>query len=82
MIYFYCRFLKVLVTTGVDVHHLLWIAVNQREPTALNLYHDPVAFFERVGDIIHGKFHIGNFPRYECSYGSIPVIPTKGGWRC
>ena len=42
---------KVFSATVIYVYKLLWVAVYQREPGALHLHHDTVAFFEYVGYI-------------------------------
>ena len=78
MVYFYCGFLKVLVGAGIDVHHFLGIAVNQRKPAALNLDHDAVAFFEGVGNVVHREFYVGDLARDECFryLEAVPVTPT------
>src|SRR5580658_4708099 len=49
---------KVAVVGGVNIHKFLRIVVDEGEPRALNLDHQPVAFFEDVGDIGDGPFYL------------------------
>ncbi len=47
-------FLKICIPAGIDIREFLRITVTQREPAALYLDHEPVAFPERV-------CHVGQF---------------------
>src|SRR5262245_13978731 len=44
-----CRLLKILRPGIIDVRHkFLWIAIDEREPGALDLDHEPVSLLEPV----------------------------------
>src|ERR1700744_3258328 len=49
--------LEVAVFGGINVHKFLRIPVAERAPRALYLYHQPVAFFERMGDVGDRKLY-------------------------
>src|SRR5690242_6941645 len=51
-------FLEVGFTSLIDVHELLRITINQREPRTLNLHHDPVPAAKRVVNIGKREFHL------------------------
>jgi hypothetical protein len=44
--------LEVFRAGRVDIDELLRVAVEQREPRALNLHHQPVARAEHVADVV------------------------------
>ena len=46
------RFLKILCIHIDNISEFLGIAVNQREPAALNLDHDSVTFFKQMRYLI------------------------------
>src|SRR5271156_6091786 len=52
---------KLACRTPVDIYKLLRVAVYQRKPRALHLYHDAVAFFKGVGYIIERIFYFCYF---------------------
>ena len=44
-----CGFDEIAVFCLVNIRHkLLWITINNREPTALDLHHQAMAFFENM----------------------------------
>src|SRR5580698_5368619 len=43
---------EIAVFCLIDIDELLRVAVGQREPGALHLHHEAVAFFEGMGDVI------------------------------
>src|SRR6185437_9495490 len=47
--------LKIRLAAGGNIDEGLRVAVDQREPAALHLDHDPVALFEGVGDLVNIK---------------------------
>ena len=49
----------------IDVHELPRIAVDQREPGALHLHHDPVPFPERVQDVHHLELDVRPRVRHQ-----------------
>src|SRR5215813_9140251 len=55
--------LEVLVLRLIDVHELLRIAINQREPCALDVDHYPMALLECVIDVWHREGNARNFVR-------------------
>ena len=58
----FSRFLKICIRTQLVIRHeLLRVARDQREPGALHLYNDAVAFLEGVHNAGH---HIRNLCRY------------------
>src|SRR6202522_4487433 len=44
-------FVKILGLRGIDILELLRIAINEREPSALHLHHDPVTLLECVVNV-------------------------------
>lgn len=50
------RLLEIAVIRGINVDKLLRIPINQREPAALDLDHEPVAFFKGMGNIRNSPF--------------------------
>src|SRR5258708_17049510 len=67
-------FLKIAVITGIDIHEFLRIAVYQGEPAALHLHHHPVAFFESMRHIRHGKADRLDLTRLERNW-FFPTLP-------
>src|SRR5215813_14239069 len=55
--------LEVLVFGLIDVHELLRIAVDQREPSALDMDHYSMALLESVIDVGHREGNVRNFVR-------------------
>src|SRR5215510_9528655 len=55
--------LEVLVLRLIDVHELLRIAINQREPCALDVDHYPMALLECVIDVGHREGNVSSFAR-------------------
>src|SRR5579862_5635604 len=59
------RLVKVIIVAGGDIREYLRIPVYQREPAALYLHHDPVAFFECMVNFIELEFDLGSFSRHK-----------------
>ena len=54
-----CRLLKVLGFGKINIlDKFLRIAINQREPRALNLNHDPVSLFETMKYVEQFQVHL------------------------
>src|SRR5215831_2885492 len=49
------RFLKIIFICPGYLHKFLRIAINDREPCALNHHHDAMSFFKSVSYFIHVK---------------------------
>src|SRR5262245_10101665 len=70
--------LKIAVIAGLDIHEFLWVAVCQRKPAALNLYHDAMPFYKSMRHIGQLEFHAFCFIGFEC-FGcriAVPVTAT------
>ena len=67
-------FLEIVVVGGINIHHFLRIPVDQREPAALDLDHQPVSFPESVGDIGYRKFHCLHLAGSE-GFGDLEAFP-------
>src|SRR5689334_11745043 len=72
------RLLEVAIVTSVYVDEFLRIAIHQREPAALNLYHDPMALFKsmrHVGHCISDRF---DRIWFECLwfFEAVPIFAT------
>src|ERR1035437_10003061 len=65
MINLYIAFDKVLIVTGIDIDELLGVAISEREPAALNLHHQPVAFFKSMSHVWDSKMDGFDFSRFE-----------------
>src|SRR3990172_10734368 len=56
-------FLVIRVLGSVDVQELSGIPVDERKPRTLNLYHDPVTFFESMVFVGNDEFDFRNLSR-------------------
>ena len=56
---------EIPVAAFIDVAEGLWVAVNQREPSALNLNHQPVSGKERVGYVGQTEPHLCHLAWYK-----------------
>ena len=62
-----CGLLKYALITGIDIAERLWIAVDKREPTGLNLNHQTMTWQETMGHIWHrigNACHLAWFKRF------------------
>src|SRR5262249_57443248 len=55
--------LEILILSLIDVQELLWIAINQREPCALDVDHYSMALLERVVYVGHREGNARDFVR-------------------
>src|ERR1700754_2386078 len=67
------RFLKIRSTAGLNVYKSLGIAIDQREPAALHLDHDPVSLFKGMSDLVHVVFYLRCLPRNQ-RFGLFPAV--------
>ena len=58
-------FLKISLAGFVDVDKFLRVAIDKREPCALNLNHDAMSFFEGVRNARHRVFDFRDLVRFE-----------------
>ena len=59
------RRLEVALVGRVDVDEFLWVAIEQRKPTALNLNHQSVPRPESMADILERELYDRRLVRFE-----------------
>src|SRR3954468_2649750 len=60
------RLPEITIITLVNIHELLWVAVGQWEPAALDLDHQAMPFFERMRHIRQFKFYLLDLIGFKC----------------
>ena len=73
-------FLEVRLTRLVDVEKLLWISIDEREPGALYLHHDPVTNLKGVVHVRHCELNLRYLVGNHCLGFFEAVAKARPHW--